>query len=279
MRLGVLGAILFVAPLSLAAQERVRFSGTMRDSLGKPVGDVAMRLVPGNRNARSSADGRFGFDSLVPGQYDYEIRRLGFNPVSGRIAIQRDTVIEFRLVARPRMLDTVVVTGECSGLRFSGFLCRRAKGQGIFFTEEDILDKNPEYLADVLAGVKDVAVFPVMTRYGQSRRVAPTGEHCVTELLDGRVPVTDRMVSPTGTRSGMDRLDDRTQARRGWRTTGRSFHDYYKPEHLIGVEVYPPGTPIPDEYKMRVSWTGTSRKCMLVNYWTGYSLPKEKKKD
>jgi hypothetical protein len=262
MRLHAAGIILLATPLALVAQQSARVRGTMRDTSGNPIGDVALQLMPGNRFTRSGVDGSFGFDSLAPGKYDYTIRRLGFSPMSGEIAIRSDTILDFRLERRSQMLDTIVVTGNCSGVRFSGFLCRRSKGQGIFLTEEDILAKNPTYIADVFLDMKGFHVDPVMGPYGQYRVVRAQQSRCFIELLDGRQPVLRNHSVAVGNRIA-------------GRTMQASLHDYYKPEHLLGIEVYPPGSKMPKEYAKYTR--STSGDCVLVNYWTGYSLPKTKK--
>lgn len=264
MRLAaIVAALTTFGSLAVEAQQAAGLRGTMRDANGVPVGDVALQLMPGNRFTRSSADGSFRIDSLVPGKYDFAIRRLGFIPMSGEIVIRGDTILDFRLERRSQMLDTIVVTGDCSGVRFSGFLCRRSKGQGLFLTEADILAKNPTYIADIFLDMKGFHVDPVMGPYGQYRVVRAEQSRCFVELVDGRVPVMSGHSVAMGSRMA-------------GRTMQASLHDYYKPEHLLGIEVYPPGSKTPKEYAKYTR--GAAGGCVLVNYWTGYSLPKTKTK-
>lgn len=249
---------MFVASLALGAQEPVRLRGTVRDTTGRPIPDAALLLKPGDRHARSAADGGFGFDSLKAGFYDVEIRRLGFSPWNGRIRVRRDTTIDFRITPRPRMLDTIVVTDQCSRVKFTGFLCRRSKGNGIFLTEADILAKNPEYLADVLRDVDGIRIAPAIGRYGQTRVPYVSPARCLVELIDGRVPVSTRGIQasrPGVAGRSMSRVTPRQSV----------IHELVRPEELMGVEVYPPGSRIPEEYAIS---SFATEACILVNYWT-----------
>ena len=265
MRRARLMYLVLLTPLSLAAQETVRVRGTVRDVAGNPIGDVAVQLMPGNRNARSDADGGFGFDSLAPGSYLVQARRLGFNPMSERITIRGDTTFAIVLAHRPQQLDTVVVAADCSRIRFSGFLCRRARGEGLFFTEAEILAKNVVYIPDILRDVKGIRIEPELTAYGQMRRVRADQTRCLVEAFDGKLPVMREHAVFSGSRTAS-------------RMMPVSMHDYYRPEDLIGVEVYPPGTTIPLEYADLTGKSRSTNNCVLVIYWTGHSLPKSKKK-
>jgi hypothetical protein len=266
MRVATLAVGLVVGgALALQAQETVRVRGTVRDAAGKPIGDVAVQLMPGNRNARSSGDGGYGFDSVAPGRYLLQARRLGFNPMSEQITIRSDTTFVIVLTHRAQLLDTVVVAADCSRIRFSGFLCRRAKGDGIFLTEAEILAKNAEYIPDILRDVKGIKIEPELTAYGQMRRVRSDQTRCLVEAFDGKLPVMREHAVFSGSRTAS-------------RMMPVSMHDYYRPEDLIGVEVYPPGTTIPLEYADLTGKSRSTNNCVLVIYWTGHSLPKSKKK-
>ena len=259
MKRSSLAALLVLAPLALGAQDRVLVRGTVRDTTGKPIPDAAILLKPGDRHARTAADGGFGFDSLRTGFYFYEIRRLGFSPSSGRIRITRDTTLDLRVTPRPRMLDTIVVTDKCSRVQFTGFLCRRSKGNGLFLTEADILAKNPQYLADVLRDVDGIRIAPAIGRYGQTRIPYVSPARCLVELVDGRVAVANRAPG-VAARSGV-----------GGRSTSRvtprqsAIHELIRPEELMGVEVYPPGSRVPEEFAIS---SFNNETCILVNYWT-----------
>ena len=286
MRVATLAVGLVVSgALALQAQDSVRIGGVIRDPAGQPIPDVGVMLMPGERHARTDANGQFSF-RVLPADYYLSFRRLGFYPRNQLVRASRDTTLQLALDRRPQMLDTIVVADECSRLQFSGFLCRRAKGQGVFLTEADILAKNPKFLADIFLGMKDFHVEPTAGPYGPQRYVRATQSRCLVQLYNGREgAVRDQAIDGTSQTSG---------------ASGRTLTegDYYGPQTLIGVEIYPPGYPTPEEYQFRargvargggrIAGSGNApkgrrvqpmtEKCVLVNYWTTAALPKPKKK-
>ena len=263
--------------------------GVVRDTAGVGVVDVGVLLKPGDRLAKTNSNGEFSFDGLAPRAYYVSLRRLGFEPFNGRIEVTADTTLLFTMSRRPQLLDTVVVADECSRYQYSGFLCRRQKGGGIFLTEADILATNPRFVADIFMGMKGFHVEPVATPYGPQRIVRPEQSRCMVQLVDGRYPVglslNDLVEEPTP-------LQGET---RGEIYVGNLFG----PTELLGVEIYPAGYQTPEEYafrgvafhqasramsgsgmqpKPRAVQHGTTERCVFVNYWTTGSLPKLKKK-
>jgi hypothetical protein len=263
-------------PLTLGAQTG-RIGGTARDSLGQRIPDVGLLLMPGERIARTDPSGMYRFDSLPAGTYRLRVRRLGFLPMEEEIRLREGETraLDIALVPRPRILDTVTVTatGECPRTNFDGFLCRRKNTPGIFLSEEDILAKNATYLADIFTGMEGFRVEQVMTPYGGRREVKVEPSRCLTTLVNGRPFLGSDADLGEG--------------------------DFYRPEHLIGIEIYPPGTQTPVEYggvatgsrgpvgvgavrgtnpprgnnrpgmQGRVSRTGQpAERCLLINYWT-----------
>jgi hypothetical protein len=249
-----------------------RISGIARDTLGQRIPDVGILVMPGERNTRTDASGMFRVDSLAAGTYTVRVRRLGYMPMQVTVKLDSSTTrtLELAMMPRPRVLDTVTVTadGHCPRNTFDGFLCRRKTMPGIFLNEEDILAKNATYLADIFHDMEGFRVEPVMTPYGFGRAVRVAQSRCVATLLNGRTFV------------GAE--------------TGASESDFYKPEDLIGVEIYPPGTNSPPEYGHITVGTGISGgvgsapgsklparvsrvgrptdRCVLINYWTAAAI-------
>lgn len=285
-----LAALILLAPLALSAQERsdrtgprVALRGVVYDSAGNPVADVALQLRPSDKTVTTGPTGYFAFEDLGPEHLTYQVRarRLGFLPTTAFIRMMgRDTLVAIRLMKRPQLLDTVVVTGrECARNYFDGFLCRRAadKGGAIYLTEADILARNPKYLADVVSGIKGFKIEPIAGPYGPSRQVTVAQSRCVVQLVNGRPPIMTGGIRDSS--GGMVPM---------------TLEEALTPENLIGVEVYPPGTYAPIEYanlSERPAQTGgvgsvrgsrfrrRSRgvpppplRCSLINYWTASGI-------
>ena len=117
MKLIALCCLALVVP-QLAAQQPLRpIIGVIRriaDSL--PVADVEITI--GTRRTTSNAEGRFRIDSMAPGRYPVQIRRIGFRPVHSRIAVvaSEPTEVEYYLFAAAVMLETIVVNADRSAI-------------------------------------------------------------------------------------------------------------------------------------------------------------------
>lgn len=101
----VTGGIL--AP-SIVAAQTVRISGMVADDRQTPLEGVTVRLSS-EVSTRTSADGRFQFADVVPGNYVVTVMAIGHRLQSIPIAVARDTTLSVRLARVAVSLDTVVV--------------------------------------------------------------------------------------------------------------------------------------------------------------------------
>src|SRR5438046_1687620 len=73
----VIAALLLTPVASADAADTGSISGTVFDTSGEPVAEAIVRLsgdaLPAGRSARSSVNGSFRFDYLVPGDYVVEV--------------------------------------------------------------------------------------------------------------------------------------------------------------------------------------------------------------
>jgi hypothetical protein len=71
-----------VEDLGLVATEKTGIlRGVVVDTAIRPLANATVQLRGAEQEARSNADGAFGFDGLEPGTYFLEVRRLGYFPV------------------------------------------------------------------------------------------------------------------------------------------------------------------------------------------------------
>lgn len=110
----------FVAASTAAAQGGIR--GRITDEAGAPVVDVRLVLSPGDRRTLSDDDGSFSLLQLKPGSYSLDVRRIGYEPqmVKLEVAPRGITSAAIKLVAIPRVLDSVRIAAKANGLRYTG---------------------------------------------------------------------------------------------------------------------------------------------------------------
>ena len=90
--------------------------GTVTGTAGTPLGNVqiAARNVESGipRGAQSRDDGTYVLPGLPPGTYDFNVRRIGYSPITRRVVVQIGATQfqDFALTAQAVTLGTVAVT-------------------------------------------------------------------------------------------------------------------------------------------------------------------------
>ncbi len=83
-------------------------SGRLLDITDRaPVVAASVALEPGKRAAHTGSDGRFAFDSLLPGDYTLTVRRIGYDAKTTSIDLRVSTGVEVLAImsANAMMLD------------------------------------------------------------------------------------------------------------------------------------------------------------------------------
>jgi hypothetical protein len=253
----LLAATFAVLPATLAAQKTGVIAGTIVDGNGRPLPDVQVVASADSARATSDSAGHFEIRNLEAGQYNVRARRIGYLPARTTADIGRGgrADLHIEMTERPATLDSVVIVaeGKCPDRNFSGFICRRRVGKGLFLTDDDIFDKNAREVGDVF---RDVDGFRVELRpsiWGpMPTPISTKGSRCLNALVNGRLP------SPT---NPMPRYADQ----------------------MTGVEIYVVPGDVPKEYQ-QFAWgaagrqtsmysnnAGSSEHCALVVYWTRFT--------
>ena len=110
----------FIAMSTAGAQGDIR--GRITDEVGAPVVDARLVLSPGDRRTLSDDDGSFSFLQLKPGSYSLDVRRIGYQPqtVKFEVGARATASAVVKLVAIPRVLDSIRVSEKANGLRYTG---------------------------------------------------------------------------------------------------------------------------------------------------------------
>lgn len=184
---GVLATIAIGAD---APAQTVSMVGTVKDSIGRPIADAELQV--GALTTRTDTIGRYYLafprsDSIV-----VHVRRMGFERMTFTVtpAYVAANSVEVRLRAVPQSLVAVTVAERDVRSRtvMEGFDFRRARGNGIFLTREQIERKGTHQLSNVLRGERGVEIVRgrngrMMLRFAQWRSKA----NCEPQIwLDGR---------------------------------------------------------------------------------------------
>ena len=96
--------------------------GRATDEAGAPVVDVQLILSPSDRHALSEDDGSFVFLQLKAGSYTIDVRRIGYQPQTVKLDVGARATASpvIKLVAIPRVLDSIRVSEKANGLRYTG---------------------------------------------------------------------------------------------------------------------------------------------------------------
>jgi carboxypeptidase family protein/TonB-dependent receptor-like protein len=187
-------AALAHSPAAADAQ-KVKVSGTVRDSAGVPIRDADVSVPAAHLLTRSDDSGAFSLSRVPAGRVELSVRRLGYVPqtINLDVSADADTVV-VRMVAQALELPGMEISEQTKRhlLWIEDFYRRRAKGiGGTYITRDDIEARHAARLSDVLRDAPGVRF--VRTRDGAGIRFdAPTNfrQNCLPQyFVDGqRVP-------------------------------------------------------------------------------------------
>lgn len=196
IRLLAVAVALTVSAALAPAQERSRNSGMIRGTVVDRATDqglagVSVVLTPRSGDSTASAtvitreDGAF-IVQVAPGAYQIELTLLGYQSLLGTVVAQLDSIVDVYAEMSSEILttDPLVVTAQRRGLAdMGGFDERRRQGRGTFITREDIENRRPFYVSDLLRAAPGVRLVPVRGGSGYDVRMR---NGCVPDLwIDG----------------------------------------------------------------------------------------------
>src|SRR5262245_47118294 len=108
--------VLLLVPVAMFAQTTGTVEGTITDQSGVPLPGVSVELsspnLQGTRTAVTSADGRYRFPSVPPGQYKVQAELSGFGKVQKNATVTLDSTAQVNLSLALSTTAEVTVTGE-----------------------------------------------------------------------------------------------------------------------------------------------------------------------
>ena len=225
---------------------RATIAGVVSDSAGTGIvgANVSIAGIPGH--AVSGADGAFRLPAgVAPGVQRVVTRRIGFRPdtLMVTVPIEGDIDLRIRLVPAAHRIATVVIAAGRS--RYSGRLRAfherrdRATG-GHFFTEEDIAQRKPRMVTDLLRMLPGTRMSYV------------AGQNVVT-FRGLRCPP---MIWIDGSPASAGYLDP----------------DLFAVTTLAGIEVYSGPATVPAE----LTWVRGKSSCGVIALWTKMPEPRSR---
>ncbi|MEM0941622.1 MAG: carboxypeptidase-like regulatory domain-containing protein [Bacteroidota bacterium] len=101
----------FFIPTSLNAQNNA-IQGTVKDVDGNPILGANVILLEFSKGVSSNLEGEFIIQGLNKGSYFIQVRYLGYRPITRRINIPDDAIVDFTLSEVFDQLEEVVVTAN-----------------------------------------------------------------------------------------------------------------------------------------------------------------------
>jgi len=151
----------WLVPAVLAAQ--VSLKGTVRDSSGRGLPNVAILVQPGDRHAGTDASGAYAL-RLPPGTFTVLFRRIGYLAASTTVDLAAVDMLELDVVleAAPAHLPEITVIESAPAPWLREAEERRRLGIGHFLDEALLRRSESRLFADLLRSIPGVRI----TRYG-----------------------------------------------------------------------------------------------------------------
>jgi len=150
------GMGVWVPAVGVAQSKTASITGRVVSSAdGNPVAGARIVLSNPRRSVTTDSVGRFEFAGLRTGTYQVEATLIGFGPLTAVVQVSdgERKNIEFRTDSIGQLLPTIFVEGEEQPELIkvlTTFERRMSRGLGRFITRENILQRNPIRIMDML---------------------------------------------------------------------------------------------------------------------------------
>lgn len=210
---------------------------------GAPVQKARIDIPMSSVSTVSGEDGSFRFPEVQTGTQLLVAYSIGYTPTNEPVNVTSREPTDVTIVVgnQVNMLDPVLVNARRNNsLEKLGFNARQRASFGHFFTREDIDQRHPNEITDLLKGLSDVNVSyqrggTVISGRSGAAALGPGNRTCTRLYLDG--------FGPTDLQAGdLDML--------------------VKPEDVIGLEVYQGGE-APGRFQ-----AGLDGGCLTLVVWT-----------
>lgn len=160
-RLAVLVASASTVAFAQPPVELGTVAGTVRDASGRGLAGARIGIVGGRLAGESDDSGEFRIRDVVAGETRLTARRIGFAPETVVVAVRPMDLtlvtLALRRVSIP--IPPVIVNGR-RDIRgpMAGFYARLERGQGRFFTQEQLEQQVARRMSDLLRGIPGLRI-------------------------------------------------------------------------------------------------------------------------
>ena len=242
------GLCLAAAALAAGAQDPGTLSGTVRGIHEAPLADARVAVAGTPLRLTTDASGFFRLRGVPAGRSTLLVSMPGYTPASMIVEIAPGEAMHLRvqlhreatvLQAVEVVADTLVTPG------MQGFRDRLERGNGRFFTRDDIVRMQPRLFTDILRRVAGVQVQSGIDRYGSGAAVQ-IGRN--SGGLGSRVCPVEFFVNGSPFPLARD----------------GGINHFIPPEEVVGVEVYAGAAQVPPQFSSAMYNT----RCGVVVIWT-----------
>jgi hypothetical protein len=242
------GVMVFSADLRCQSSGTV--AGVVTTAKDLPVPQARVRVLGTTLVTITRMDGGFDIANVPLGRQSLEITSIGYSPKTIAIVVTPGQTITASVVLEAFALEAVTVTADADsspGIR--GFMERKARGSGWYFTGGEIELMQPRQVTDVLRRVPGMQIEAGGGSLGGGNSTARTGRNIsgaggpcnMTYYLNG----SPLPLSP-----------------------GLSINHFVAADDLAAVEVYTGSAQIPPEFNSSLNGS----RCGVVAVWTRTSL-------
>lgn len=162
--------------------------GVVKTRNGQPVAGAQVTLVGTTTVVMTGDDGAYTLSGLPSGTHEAVVRKIGFAKASQIVHLTpREPTSMNVTVDQATVLGTVHIVGKMDdGLARIGFLARKQMKSGWYMTPEQIAEKNPNVMSDLLRMTSGINVITAgMGRFLQSTSSAGSSQDgCINVFID-----------------------------------------------------------------------------------------------
>jgi hypothetical protein len=156
-------------------------SGQVKDAeTGDPIQGVAVELLAPRRRGVTDEEGRFAFFAIPPDTVVLVAKHLGYQDANGPVVIggAQAVTVQVAMATRPIEMDPIVVTATRREFVYAlpgmeELERRMASGFGEFIVQEQIRDRDPMRVTDLLQGTSVIVMNNGQAIYMQRSLCAP----------------------------------------------------------------------------------------------------------
>jgi hypothetical protein len=149
--------------VSVRSEELAGLNGEVVSAMdGKPIPRALVYLVRAASGAVTDSSGKFSIEGIPPGTDTLIIRYGGFDPQKAALEFEPRQILGVVFVLSERIFEVAELRVEVRGVdpEATRLELRQRMGGGVYITREQIRDRNPNVLTEMVREIPRVDVLP-----------------------------------------------------------------------------------------------------------------------